>query len=226
MATTTNFSWATPDDSANVKDGAAAIRSLGTAIDTSLVDLKGGTTGQTLTKATNTDMDFAWATSSSGGMNLISTTTLSGATTISSIPQTYNTLTGVIFGTTNTAGPARLRIAPNGSTSLTSTVMTYASNQTDVAHENSESSYWFLTNQSGTWNTLNYNAINFTIYNYTSTLRKAIEFSGSYLNSTGGFLQNIMGAGQIQTTSGVTSLTFSTNNGSFNGGTVLLYGVK
>jgi hypothetical protein len=60
MATTTNFSWATPDDSANVKDGASAIRSLGTAIDTSLVDLKGGTTGQVLSKNSNTDLDYAW----------------------------------------------------------------------------------------------------------------------------------------------------------------------
>jgi hypothetical protein len=34
MATTTNYSWTTPDDTALVKDGAAAIRSLGTAIDT------------------------------------------------------------------------------------------------------------------------------------------------------------------------------------------------
>jgi len=34
MATTTNYSWSTPDDTALVKDGAAAIRSLGTAIDT------------------------------------------------------------------------------------------------------------------------------------------------------------------------------------------------
>jgi carbon monoxide dehydrogenase subunit G len=33
MATTTNYSWSTPDDTALVKDGAAAIRSLGTAID-------------------------------------------------------------------------------------------------------------------------------------------------------------------------------------------------
>jgi hypothetical protein len=35
MATTTNYGWTTPDDTALVKDGAAAIRSLGTAIDTS-----------------------------------------------------------------------------------------------------------------------------------------------------------------------------------------------
>lgn len=60
MANTTNFNWETPDDIDLVKDGAAAIRTLGSAIDTSLVDLKGGTTGQVLSKATNTDMDFTW----------------------------------------------------------------------------------------------------------------------------------------------------------------------
>jgi len=36
MATTTNYSWTTPDDTALVKDGAAAIRSLGTAIDSTV----------------------------------------------------------------------------------------------------------------------------------------------------------------------------------------------
>ena len=34
MATTTNYGWTTPDDTALVKDGAAAIRTLGTAVDT------------------------------------------------------------------------------------------------------------------------------------------------------------------------------------------------
>jgi hypothetical protein len=61
MATTTNFGWETPDDSDLVKDGALAMRTLGNAIDTSLVDLKGGTTGQNLRKNSNTDMDFIWA---------------------------------------------------------------------------------------------------------------------------------------------------------------------
>lgn len=60
MANTTNFGWETPDNTDLVKDGALAIRTLGSAIDTSLVDLKGGTTGQVLTKASNTDMDFSW----------------------------------------------------------------------------------------------------------------------------------------------------------------------
>jgi hypothetical protein len=43
-----------------VKDGATAIETLGDSIDASLVDLKGGTTGQVLAKASNTDMDFSW----------------------------------------------------------------------------------------------------------------------------------------------------------------------
>ena len=36
MATTTNYGWTTPDDTSLVKDGAAAIRTLGSSIDTSL----------------------------------------------------------------------------------------------------------------------------------------------------------------------------------------------
>ncbi len=36
MATTSNYGWTTPDDTSLVKDGASAIRTLGSAIDTSL----------------------------------------------------------------------------------------------------------------------------------------------------------------------------------------------
>jgi hypothetical protein len=62
MATTTpNFGWSVPTSSDLVKNGATAIETLGDSIDASLVDLKGGTTGQVLKKATNTDMDFVWA---------------------------------------------------------------------------------------------------------------------------------------------------------------------
>jgi hypothetical protein len=63
MANTTNFNWETPDDTDLVKDGAAAIRTLGQAIDTSLMDLEGGTTDQVLAKNSNADMDFKWVTS-------------------------------------------------------------------------------------------------------------------------------------------------------------------
>jgi hypothetical protein len=66
MATTTNFGWETPDDTDLVKDGAAAIRTALGGVDTSFVDLKGGTTGQVLAKASGTDLDFTWATDASG----------------------------------------------------------------------------------------------------------------------------------------------------------------
>jgi hypothetical protein len=60
MASTSAFGWETPDDTDLVKDGAAAIRTLGNSIDTSMAELKGGTTGQVLSKTSNTDMDFTW----------------------------------------------------------------------------------------------------------------------------------------------------------------------
>ena len=61
MATTTpNFGWPVPTSTDLVKNGATAIEGLGDAIDASLLDLKGGTTGQVLAKASGTDMDFSW----------------------------------------------------------------------------------------------------------------------------------------------------------------------
>ena len=66
MANTTNFGWETPDDTDLVKDGAAAMRTLGNSIDTSFVDLKGGTTNQVLAKNSNTDLDFKWVADASG----------------------------------------------------------------------------------------------------------------------------------------------------------------
>jgi hypothetical protein len=61
MATTTpNFGWPVPTSTDLVKDGATAIEGLGDAIDASLLDLKGGTSGQVLAKNSGTDMDFVW----------------------------------------------------------------------------------------------------------------------------------------------------------------------
>lgn len=60
MATTTNFGWETPDDTDLVKDGAAAIRTSLNGVDSSFVDLKGGSSGQVLAKNSNTDLDFVW----------------------------------------------------------------------------------------------------------------------------------------------------------------------
>ena len=67
MATTTpNFGWSVPTSGDFVKNGATAIETLGDSIDASMADLKGGTTGQVLAKATGTDMDFTWTTPAAG----------------------------------------------------------------------------------------------------------------------------------------------------------------
>ena len=51
MATTTNYSWTTPDDTALVKDGASAIRSLGTAIDTTVFNNANAAIAKTIVDA-------------------------------------------------------------------------------------------------------------------------------------------------------------------------------
>jgi hypothetical protein len=84
MATTTAFGWDTPDDTDLVKDGAAAIRELGQDIDTSMADLLGGTTGQVLSKASGTNMDFTWVTPGGGGsFTLVATASPSASSGVS-----------------------------------------------------------------------------------------------------------------------------------------------
>jgi hypothetical protein len=59
---TTNYGWVMPTATDLVTDLPADFAVFGQAVDTSMADLKGGTTGQILAKATNTDMDFTWVT--------------------------------------------------------------------------------------------------------------------------------------------------------------------
>lgn len=96
MPTTSNFGWTTPADTDLVKDGAAAIRTLGNGIDTSFLDLKGGTTGQVLSKASNTDLDFSWVTDATG------------------IPATIFDAKGDIIAATAADTAARLAVGTNG----------------------------------------------------------------------------------------------------------------
>ena len=57
---TTNFGWVMPTATDLVTDLPADFDVFGQAVDTSLADLKGGTTGQVLAKNSGTDMDFVW----------------------------------------------------------------------------------------------------------------------------------------------------------------------
>lgn len=118
MANTTNFGWETPDDTDLVKDGAAAMRTLGNSIDASFVDLKGGTTGQVLAKASNTDLDFTWT--AGGDITAVTAGTgisgggTSGDVTITNAMADAITTKGDLLPGTGADAFARLGVGANG----------------------------------------------------------------------------------------------------------------
>jgi hypothetical protein len=253
MATTTNYGWTTPNDTDYVKDGASAIRTLGSAIDStlktqidaqipdSLLTTTGdviyasgastparlgiGTSGQVLTVTGGVPV---WAVSPSGGMTLLSTTSLSGATTtISSISQSYNHLFLYIYGMTNATASGSFRIAPNANTGITNN---FGSGNSASVVTSVPNSYLYPFGSDITFVrpllSSNANAIGLTIYNYSSTAGyKSFSSSGIALNSASTQIATF-GSGGIQTASGITSLDFSNAGGNMSTGTILLYGVK
>jgi len=90
---TTNFNWQMPTSSDLVTDLPADFEVFGQAVDTTFVDLKGGTTGQVLSKASNTDMDFSW---------------------INADPLTILDAKGDLISATAADTPARLAVGTNG----------------------------------------------------------------------------------------------------------------
>lgn len=247
MATTTNYGWTTPDDTALVKDGAAAIRSLGTAIDTTTKNLNPQTTTgaiayRSATSNVNTSLPLGtagqvltvnsgatapeWAAPSSGGMTLLSTTTLgSTSTNITGISGSYNNLLIIVRGMTSSTDDFPL-IRLNNSTSTTYTYKASGSAAIGLR----DGGFCPLGNPAadvkddGTAANL---TLFMTVFDYAQTTNfKTFNFGG-FVQDTNQNNQALLGAGTLRSNSAVTSVTFTTNNGTYTiGGTVLIYGVK
>jgi hypothetical protein len=127
MATTTpNFGWPVPTSTDLVKDGATAIEALGDSIDASLLDLKGGTTGQVLSKNSNTDMDFVWVTDAAGDITGVTATSpLTGGGTSGTVT------VGIQDATTSVKGAVQL----TDSTSSTSTTTAATPNSVKTSYD-------------------------------------------------------------------------------------------
>jgi hypothetical protein len=169
-----------------------------------------------------------WATISTGGMTLLSTTTLSGATTtISSISGSYNNLQIVVLGATNNTANGVFGIEPNSSASI--------SQNGTIIGQNLNESYnnkLFLCDPTVSGlqptRTQTDNGWVISIFNYASTTQsKVFSVFGAYrCDNLGGANGGFRSGGIINTTSAITELLFRNTGGTFSAGTVLVYGVK
>jgi hypothetical protein len=75
---TSNFGWQMPEPTDLVTNLPADFEVFGQAVDTDFVDLLGGTTGQVLSKTSNTDLDFTWIAATAGDITGITTGVSSG----------------------------------------------------------------------------------------------------------------------------------------------------
>ena len=103
---TSNFGWQMPTPTDLVTDLPADFEVFGQAVDSDFADLLGGTTGQVLSKTSNTDMDFTWVSANPGDITEVTAGTgisgggTSGAVTITNDMATTITASGdIVVGT-------------------------------------------------------------------------------------------------------------------------------
>lgn len=123
---TTPFNWQMPTASDLVTDLPADFETFGQAVATSMADLLGGTTGQILSKASNTDMDFTWITNDVGDITAVTASSpLTGGGTSGAIT------VGIQDATTSVKGAVQL----TDSTSSTSTTTAATPNSVKSAYD-------------------------------------------------------------------------------------------
>jgi hypothetical protein len=183
-----------------------------------------GTNGQVLTAASGEATGLQWSTPAAGGMTLISTTTLTGASvTLSSIPSGYNDLYLVVQNYRPATDNIHLRMRfnsdanadrHNGNTTYQQLGAGFSSTSFQVTPNND--------------NTVATNLTTITVPNYlnTSTWKMAFSYSMCVNSTTDTSVIADNFRGVYNQTGAITSLVFFPASGNFTSGTVLLYGVK
>lgn len=159
----------------------------------------------------------------SGGMTLLSTTTLSGAsTTVSGISTSYIDLVVQIVGVTASTANGYIAISPAASDSISYQSQLNSANTT----VSRQAANYILANmdlQHDRTNANNY--CNLNIYNYSTAEYKSFKDSGFYVTSSA-TIRGTNGGGGISTGTAMTSIKFTYTGGNWAGGTVRIYGVK
>jgi hypothetical protein len=245
MATTTNYSWSTPDDTDLVKDGAAAIRTLGSSIDTTTKALNPsttlgdieyrsstantntrlgvGSTGQVLTVAAGVP---SWSTpAASGGMTLLSTTTLTGTSvTIGSISQDYKHLLVVVKDAyANGVDTPSIRFNADTGTNYAERYIRVIGTTVSAA-SNGNASSWRMGVISTNTDWSNKFAGEFWIWRYTDT--SAIQSTSNSAGYDGSDKTQYLVEPRYNASAAITSITVFLTGQTFTAGTVYIYGVK
>jgi hypothetical protein len=230
VATTTNFGWTTPDNTGYVKDGALAIRTLGSAIDSSMVDLKGGASGQYLKKASATDMDFQWVTLSASPWSYIGGVTSTSGSTVAftGLGGTYKELL-LTFNNVNVSAKQSIlfRLNSDSTSANYNAFSTQDLSGTTYLGSSLQGTYGCV----GCMTTMYFSSGAFKITNAQSTGNKALElnFKGQLsdwiTSSYVGDRTETIG-GTYSGGSAISSINIALTSGSFTDGSWKLWGME